>query len=113
MKLEEDMPHSSSLPVHTNRTEFIKQDMLVPWKLKPQKQLEKENTVNKGISNSNNLLDLDCPNKTDEKVPVFHRFYHVFKQSELETLCETVDGVSILKSYYDEGNWCVIFEKKS
>lgn len=113
LKLEEDMPHSSSLPVHTNRTEFIKQDMLVPWKLKPQKQLEKENTVNKGISNSNNLLDLDCPNKTDEKVPVFHRFYHVFKQSELETLCETVDGVSILKSYYDEGNWCVIFEKKS
>ncbi|XP_068215347.1 alkylated DNA repair protein alkB homolog 8 [Palaemon carinicauda] len=106
LKLEGEAPNSSNLPVHTNRTEFVEQDMLVPWKLKPQKKLDKENTINKNTTIPN-LLNLEA----GEKVPVFHRFYHVFKQSELETLCEAVEGVRILKSYYDEGNWCVIFEK--
>ena len=43
---------------------------------------------------------------------LFHRYYHVFKEGELEGLVEQVEPkVNILKSYYDQGNWCVIFEK--
>ena len=79
----------SALPVHKNRTNFLQQDMLVPWKIKPQNKKTGSNAT----------------------VPVYHRFYHTFKQGELETLCSRVNGLEIDKSYYDEGNWCIIFRK--
>ncbi|KAM9853847.1 tRNA (carboxymethyluridine(34)-5-O)-methyltransferase alkbh8 [Aulostomus maculatus] len=44
--------------------------------------------------------------------PVFHRYYHVFQQGELEQLCALVDGVEVQSSYHDQGNWCVILEKR-
>ncbi|XP_045930473.1 alkylated DNA repair protein alkB homolog 8 isoform X1 [Micropterus dolomieu] len=43
--------------------------------------------------------------------PVFHRYYHVFQQGELEQLCGQVAGVKVQSSYHDQGNWCVILEK--
>lgn len=74
-----------SLPIHTNRTQFKHQDVLVPWKLKK----EQEN-LNKDM---------------------FLRFYHVFEEGELENLCKQIENVKIVKSYYDQGNWCIIIEK--
>ncbi|CAK6970368.1 alkylated DNA repair protein alkB homolog 8 [Scomber scombrus] len=44
--------------------------------------------------------------------PVFHRYYHVFQQGELEQLCVQVAGVKVRSSYHDQGNWCVILEKE-
>lgn len=44
-------------------------------------------------------------------LPVFHRYYHVFQQGELEQLCGQVTGVTVQSSYHDQGNWCVILEK--
>ncbi|XP_051169030.1 alkylated DNA repair protein alkB homolog 8 [Leptopilina boulardi] len=41
----------------------------------------------------------------------FLRFYHVFQSGELEKLCSTF-SVDIEKSYYDQGNWCIILKKK-
>ncbi|XP_055384619.1 alkylated DNA repair protein alkB homolog 8 [Condylostylus longicornis] len=73
-----------SLPIHTNRTEFKAQDILVPWKLK---------------------------NSEEEAKQVFLRYYHVFEESELENLCRRLNNIEIMKSYYDQGNWCVIIEK--
>ncbi|XP_017868833.1 PREDICTED: alkylated DNA repair protein alkB homolog 8 [Drosophila arizonae] len=70
-----------SLPVHTNRTEFQQQDVYVPWKTK------------------------------DEQRTTFLRYYHVFEELELEKLVDQMEGVVIRKSYYDQGNHCVIFEK--
>ncbi|XP_045603225.1 alkylated DNA repair protein alkB homolog 8 isoform X2 [Procambarus clarkii] len=136
---------ASSLPVHINRTEFVQQDMLVPWKLKPQRKKE-ANSDNKGqnecvcrISHKcrdnryrNNGPSLDKLQTSLENMivcnhsksnnqelqaeakpdPVFHRYYHVFKQGELENLCSHLN-VNVIKSYYDEGNWCIIFEKVS
>lgn len=78
------------LPIHTNRTQFQHQDILVPWKLK--------------LSESANE-----PPATNCKT--FLRFYHVFEENELETLCTNVPDIKIIKTYYDQGNWCVIFKK--
>lgn len=77
---------AQKLEVHVNRTQFKQQDLLVPWQLKSkQKKVEASNT--------------------------FHRFYHVFKKGELETLCESVNTCKVVKSYHDQGNWAVILEK--
>uniref|UniRef100_A0A2C9LU72 Methyltransferase type 11 domain-containing protein n=1 Tax=Biomphalaria glabrata TaxID=6526 RepID=A0A2C9LU72_BIOGL len=82
---------TETLPVHQNRTQFQEQDMLVPWQLKT-----KANSV---------------PG-TNESANVFHRYYHVFKEGELESLCQQVPQCSVNRSYYDQGNWCVVLEKK-
>lgn len=76
-----------SLPVHTNRTEFLQQDVLVPWKIKPQS------------------------NQMNSEKSTFLRYYHVFDENELESLLQQVPQIKLVKSYYDQGNHCAIFEK--
>lgn len=42
----------------------------------------------------------------------FHRYYHVFREGELDQLIERyVENLHIISSYYDHANWCVIAEK--
>lgn len=78
-----------SLPVHTNRKEFLHKDLLVPWKLK-------------------------CnDNKKEISGNVFLRFYHVFDEGELENLCRKINNIVVKRSYYDQGNWCVIMKRIS
>lgn len=90
-----------NLHIHENRTEFVKQDLLVPWKLKPGNHYK-----NKQTPRSNSESD------SDSTVPVYYRFYHVFREGELEDLIQQIPGLQIVKSYYDEGNWCVLLQKK-
>ncbi|XP_018010892.1 alkylated DNA repair protein alkB homolog 8 isoform X2 [Hyalella azteca] len=85
-----EMNGTPSLPVHENRTQFVQQDMFVPWKLKAK----------------------TSEASTSEIQQVYHRFYHTFRDGELEQMCSNIDDINILKSFYDEGNWCIIFEKK-
>lgn len=84
VKLENDI----SLPMHTNRKDFRHQDVLVPWKLKAEGTQANEASGNQ-----------------------FLRFYHVFREGELEKLCSMNADVIIESSYYDQGNWCVIIKK--
>jgi len=88
----------SVLPVHKNRTNFAHSDLLVPWKLK----LGEENGGG------------------TETKEIFHRFYHVFREGELEQLIDSLNDdedqgrgrrVKRIKSYYDQGNWCCIFQR--
>ncbi|KAJ0022169.1 hypothetical protein NQD34_009659 [Periophthalmus magnuspinnatus] len=87
------------LSVHTNRTAFNTQDLLVPWHLKDGKRAveERKNVKEETQENSS--------------TPVFHRYYHVFQKGELEQLCGQVAGVKVQSSYHDQGNWCVILQK--
>ncbi|XP_055334019.1 alkylated DNA repair protein alkB homolog 8-like [Paramacrobiotus metropolitanus] len=85
-----DSSDGTELPIHTNRTQFKQQDILVPWHLKPKRK------------------ECDAV-KQDEKV--FHRYYHVFREGELEEYCECLDNIEILQSYYDEGNWCIVLRR--
>ncbi|XP_063699784.1 alkylated DNA repair protein alkB homolog 8 [Culicoides brevitarsis] len=77
-----------ALPVHTNRTQFAHQDVLVPWKLKGKTQIQ-----------------------SAEETKTFLRYYHVFNEGELEAICQQIPSIKVIESYYDQGNWCVIFEK--
>lgn len=154
----------SKLSIHTNRTAFDTQDLLVPWHLKGGKKqgdkesgegVKKEKRKERMRKSSGNLssassstdridcnpdarqdFDSDIPSgssqntsnpshNTDSEVqsstsksesengspPIFHRYYHVFQQGELELLCGLVSGVQVQSSYHDQGNWCVILEK--
>ncbi|CAG0919336.1 unnamed protein product [Notodromas monacha] len=42
----------------------------------------------------------------------YHRYYHVFRERELDKLIEKyVQNLHIISSYYDHANWCIIAEK--
>ncbi|NXG79107.1 ALKB8 protein, partial [Baryphthengus martii] len=93
----------SRLPIHTNRTSFHSQDLLVPWHLKGDTK-KKEESVDMVVFPAGSK-------ESKELSPVFHRYYHVFCEGELEAVCKSLDCVRIQKSYYDQGNWCVVLEK--
>ncbi|XP_034556271.1 LOW QUALITY PROTEIN: alkylated DNA repair protein alkB homolog 8 [Notolabrus celidotus] len=127
----------AKLSVHTNRTAFNTQDLLVPWHLKEGKKKGEEESGEGGKKDKTKMtLGKPCPatnpdskpipsidtaetstaNQKSESestpAPVFHRYYHVFQQGELEQLCRKVAGVKVQSSYHDQGNWCVILEKE-
>uniref|UniRef100_A0AAQ5XQN2 Fe2OG dioxygenase domain-containing protein n=1 Tax=Amphiprion ocellaris TaxID=80972 RepID=A0AAQ5XQN2_AMPOC len=94
------------LSVHTNRTAFNTQDLLVPWHLKEGKKRGDEESGDRFEPSGSRLDTSDS-----SPAPVFHRYYHVFQQGELEQLCAQVNGVKVQSSYHDQGNWCVILQK--
>jgi len=75
-----------NLPIHKNRSNFEHNDLLVPWKLNQKKEQQNESKTHL-------------------------RYYHVFEESELKLLCEQIYNCKVIDYYYDQGNWCVIFEK--
>lgn len=79
-----DNKSNCCLTVHKNRTYFQQQDVLVPWERKDQ----------------------------DNNTTSFHRYYHVFKEGELEEMCGRISGCHVLEKYYDQGNWAVIVQKQ-
>ncbi|XP_041055789.1 alkylated DNA repair protein alkB homolog 8 [Carcharodon carcharias] len=88
--------NSAKLPVHTNRTSFESQDLLVPWHLKAGVKADSVSPL---------------PPTEPKELAVFHRYYHVFSDGELENICRSISNIRIVQSYYDQGNWCVIIEK--
>ncbi|XP_008423742.1 alkylated DNA repair protein alkB homolog 8 isoform X3 [Poecilia reticulata] len=105
------------LSVHTNRTAFTSQDLLVPWHLKGRKTRVEEESSSGLHTTKSSDSKLSPSVDTSQvpggsSVPVFHRYYHVFQQGELEQLCIEVTGVKVQTSYHDQGNWCVILQKE-
>jgi alkylated DNA repair protein alkB family protein 8 len=35
----------------------------------------------------------------------------LFQEGELEQLISKVEGLRLVQSYYDQGNWCIVAEK--
>lgn len=81
-----DISPGVSLPIHKNRTPFTEQDVLVPFHTKSSPKTQTLAT------------------STETQL----RYYHVFKQKELDSMFDAVPSVKIEDSYYDKGNWCVI-----
>ncbi|KAL4646957.1 hypothetical protein GN956_G7704 [Arapaima gigas] len=90
------------LSIHMNRMAFSSQDLLVPWHLKGSVQ---KNSQGPGLPGTGGRQPVSRGD------PVYHRYYHVFHEGELEELCRRVRNVTMESSYYDQGNWCVILQK--
>ena len=80
---------------------FTEQDNFVPWHL--QNTYENDITIK---SLGPEIMKDETKNST-----VYHRYYHVFKKGEIESLILHVPELLILDSYYDHANWCVICKK--
>lgn len=97
---------------------FTNQDLLVPWNL--QFKFEDEQKLNTLIedrkasdTSKDEIKTVEEIGEIDEekKTIVYKRYYHVFKQGELEEIVGEVPDVSIEESFYDHANWCVRLKK--
>jgi hypothetical protein len=70
--------------------------------------------LNPKTSNNKTQTEVEAEkgDQSSESNNLFLRYYHVFQQNELEALFEFVPGVRIVESFYEQGNWCVIFQKE-
>ncbi|CAI5445438.1 unnamed protein product [Caenorhabditis angaria] len=41
----------------------------------------------------------------------FYRYYHVFKENELNNLVDSIPELRVISTTFEHGNWCVIAEK--
>lgn len=91
------------------------QDVMVPWVMhKPQPKSKKGKKAKKEpkeqhIEPSTVEAQEDPAEHTADKT--FHRYYHLYKQGELEHDLEVAGG-SIVESGYEKDNWWAIAEKK-
>ncbi|RWS30877.1 hypothetical protein B4U80_02411 [Leptotrombidium deliense] len=55
--------------------------------------------------------DVFVPFKSKKDSKSYFRYYHVFKEGELNELLTSVANITVLEIYYDNGNWCAIIQK--
>jgi hypothetical protein len=98
---------------------FQSQDIYVPWNLQykyeDQSNLE---TIQEMPNINDNLQNLENNEKPldDKRRTVIYkrqlyfnlRYYHVFKEGELEQMLAMIENITVVKSYYDHANWCAI-----
>ena len=90
----------TKLLVNATRESFEQQDLFVPWKYSgPGKQQDKQR------------IETDGSGLEGKDGHVYHRYYHVFQDGELQELCSHLSHVTVEKHYYDKGNWCVVLRK--
>lgn len=87
--------------IEQDEKKFKQQDNFVPWHL--QNNYETEQQVE--------TLGPEIVKEDKKNSTVYHRYYHMFKQGELENLINTLDNIEIVESYYDHANWCCIVRK--
>ena len=47
-----------------------------------------------------------------EILNLYNRYYHVFREGEIDHMIEKyVENLHIISSYYDHANWCIVAEK--
>ncbi|CAD8149645.1 unnamed protein product [Paramecium octaurelia] len=81
---------------------FNEQDVFVPWNL--QFKYEDEKVINQEVQQQFKIDD-------QKKTVVYKRYYHVFKQGEIEELLSEMPGFKIVNNYYDHANWVVVLQK--
>ncbi|XP_063887365.1 serine/arginine repetitive matrix protein 2-like isoform X2 [Scylla paramamosain] len=75
--------------------------------LEKAERTQKMNSLSRDTSTSQDSLQSDMGG-----APTLHRYYHVFREGELDQLIEKyVHNLHIISSYYDHANWCVVAEK--
>jgi len=90
---------------------FATQDVFVPWHLHDTYK-EGESKLKESKPEDSTFIDTAIEAK-DKQSTVYHRYYHVFREGELETLITKymADKVKIVDRYYDHANWVVICER--
>ena len=84
--------------LHNFGKEFQKKDLFVTWRYNPK-------------TSKNEKKKPEGSELHEHQQQTFLRYYHIFEKNELENLFESIPNTQMAESFYEQGNWCVIFEK--
>jgi len=87
----------------------------VPWHLQDMYDEEKQSSsIVDAKPEESQFIETAIKDK-EKQATVYHRYYHVFREWELEGLVEDYFGgrLKIVDRFYDHANWVVVCEKIS
>ena len=87
--------------------------MFVPWHLHDTYEDDKQEDKKESKPEDSEFINTAIKDK-DKHATVYHRYYHVFREGELEMLIaksHLKDKVKIMDRYYDHANWVVVLQK--
>lgn len=94
---------------------FPKQDLFVPWNLQEsfhQKNLEEGVEDEETIAEKPTEGEMAEKYKDEEKrAVVYKRYYHLFVDGELQKLTKELTSATIIDSFYNRDNWCIVLQK--
>lgn len=92
---------------------FTTQDVFVPWHLQDTyEETPQATSTVEGKPEESKFIETAVKDK-DKQATVYHRYYHVFREHELEKLViENFQGkLEICDRFYDHANWVVVCKK--
>ncbi|CAM9384028.1 unnamed protein product [Chrysoparadoxa australica] len=84
-----------------SRRRFETQDVLVPWHLADRLVAPGPSVASHGVRDE------------EKNSTCYQRYCHVYQEGELEALCEQVETLELVSSYFDCDNWCAVVRKKN
>ena len=91
---------------------FATQDVFVPWHLQDMYEESPQKTSSVEANPQSSVIETAKHDK-DKQATVYHRYYHVFRKGELESLIEKhfAGRLQIVENFFDHANWVAVCEK--
>jgi hypothetical protein len=83
--------------------------VFVPWHLQNTYKGNQHSEASKDAEESK-FIETGVENE-QKQAKVFHRYYHMFKEGELEALIAEISCLKVVDRFYDHANWVAICEK--
>jgi len=86
------------------KKKYTEQDVMIKWHL--QKRFDAQGQKEGSNSEASTSADVD-PSQSK----VLDRYYHLFKEGELNALALEIGGLAIVKSVWDVDNWYLLMQR--
>ncbi|CAA7401043.1 unnamed protein product [Spirodela intermedia] len=98
-----DAPRAEGTEMGLPDDDVEQQEYFVPWHL-PYHRAE--------VGGASAAIASGFAKKDDQKgAVVYNRYYHVFKEGELQRLVAGIEDAVVADQFYDKSNWCIVLQK--
>jgi hypothetical protein len=106
----DEVDNSSSIGLQQMKQNLLK-NLKHPTKLSDSNNNSNTNSCDSWANSNSTTASLDSPSVGGGSA-THHRYYHVFREGELDALINKhVGNLHIVSSYYERASWCVVCEK--
>ncbi|CRL02043.1 CLUMA_CG015143, isoform A, partial [Clunio marinus] len=106
----DEVDNSSSIGLQQMKQNLLK-NIKHPNKMSDSNNNSNTNSCESWANSNSTTASLDSPSVGGGSA-THHRYYHVFKEGELDALINKhVGNLHIVSSYYERASWCVVCEK--
>lgn len=106
-----DEVDSASLPGLQQMKQNLLKNFRQSIRLSDSNNNSNNNSCESWVNSNSNSASLDSPSVGGGSA-THHRYYHVFREGELDALINKhVSNLHIISSYYERASWCVVCEK--